>query len=92
MRGKRQFDGPVSRILVSMGMTDHPNVTTKVLSALSIARLDAEIDVVLGAGAPHLDAVRQAIADMPQKVSLKLNVEAFADLLQGVDFPCLQQA
>lgn len=71
--------GNVRRILVSMGATDPVNATAKVLAGLQAAKLDVEIDVVLTAAAPHLDAVRAGlqagetlhvdVADMPALVA-----------------------
>jgi UDP-2,4-diacetamido-2,4,6-trideoxy-beta-L-altropyranose hydrolase len=49
----------VKRVIVSMGATDPANATSKVLAALALAKLDADVDVVLGAGAPHLESVRK---------------------------------
>jgi len=51
--------GAVKRIIVSMGATDPVNATSRVLAALALAKLDADVDVVLGAGAPHLESVRK---------------------------------
>jgi len=41
--------------------------------------------VVLGANAPHIDAVHQVIDAMPQTVSLALDVAAMADLVAEAD-------
>ncbi|AMN43455.1 UDP-2,4-diacetamido-2,4,6-trideoxy-beta-L-altropyranose hydrolase [Rhodoplanes sp. Z2-YC6860] len=51
--------GAVKRIIVSMGATDPIDATSKVLAALALAKLDADVDVVVGAGAPHLESVRK---------------------------------
>jgi UDP-2,4-diacetamido-2,4,6-trideoxy-beta-L-altropyranose hydrolase len=47
-----------ARVLVSMGATDPANATRKVLAGLAALGRTLEIDVVLGPGAPHRDAVR----------------------------------
>jgi spore coat polysaccharide biosynthesis predicted glycosyltransferase SpsG/RimJ/RimL family protein N-acetyltransferase len=49
------------RILVSMGATDPTNATAKVLAALKRADLPADIDVVLGANAPHRGEIAREI-------------------------------
>ena len=49
----------VRRIIVSMGATDPTDATSKVLALLAAAKLDADVDVVLGTGAPHLENVRK---------------------------------
>jgi UDP-2,4-diacetamido-2,4,6-trideoxy-beta-L-altropyranose hydrolase len=54
----RLADGPpVGRILVSMGATDPVDASSRVCAAIAAAGLDTEVDVVLGAGAPHLARV-----------------------------------
>jgi UDP-2,4-diacetamido-2,4,6-trideoxy-beta-L-altropyranose hydrolase len=53
--------GPVKRIVVSMGATDPQNSTIRVLRALSSAKLDIDIDIVLGNAGPHHDAVSAAL-------------------------------
>jgi spore coat polysaccharide biosynthesis predicted glycosyltransferase SpsG len=58
-RGERPA---LRRILVSVGLMDHANLTETVLDGLARAALDVRVDVVLGGRAPHLDAVRAAAA------------------------------
>ena len=60
---RRKEVGPARRILVSMGATDPGNATIKVLAALAATNLDLDVDVVLGAGAPHSRAVKAAMGD-----------------------------
>ena len=47
----------IERVFVSMGGIDAGNATARVLAALTAARLDARINVVLGAQAPHRDEI-----------------------------------
>ncbi len=70
-----------SRILVSLGSTDPANVTLKVLRALR--HCDAEIDVVLGAEAPHLEQVGAAAEESMGRVKLHTGIDAgrFAKLI-----------
>lgn len=74
------------RVLVSMGMTDPGNATGRVLAALAAGGFTGDIDVVLGAAAPH----RAAIGSMlPPRATLHIDppdlpaVIARADLAIG---------
>ena len=60
---RRKEVGRARRILISMGATDPGNATVKVLAALAAAHRDLEVDVVLGAGAPHGRAVKAAVGE-----------------------------
>lgn len=77
----------VKRILVSMGGTDPQNVTAEVLAALKLSPLpdNCAIDVVLGAGAPSIDAVRQVAAEMPWRTSVKVDTNDMAQLMADAD-------
>ncbi|HTH15906.1 MAG TPA: UDP-2,4-diacetamido-2,4,6-trideoxy-beta-L-altropyranose hydrolase, partial [Magnetospirillum sp.] len=72
----------VSRVVVSLGGTDPDNVTPRILDAL--ADLPLAIDVVMGGGAPHLEAVRAAVARLPS-ARLHVNVADMATLLAQAD-------
>jgi UDP-2,4-diacetamido-2,4,6-trideoxy-beta-L-altropyranose hydrolase len=83
---RREAGGPARRILVSMGATDPVDATSRVLDALERAGLAAEIDVVLGAAAPHRGAVeRRAGAGMRLHVQPEdiVALVAAADLAIG---------
>lgn len=70
------------RLAVSLGGTDPDNVTMRILAALH--GLGLEVEVVMGGAAPHLEAVRQAVAALPG-ARLHVNVADMAGLLAGVD-------
>lgn len=72
------------RMLVSMGGMDAANLTTRVLNAIAIAAPNLDIDVVLGAGAPPLDAIR-ACAAANDRISLHVGVEDMASLMAASD-------
>lgn len=59
---RRRGGGPALRLLISLGGTDPDNITGAILAALIASDLTLSIDVVLGASAPHIDAVRAQIA------------------------------
>jgi UDP-2,4-diacetamido-2,4,6-trideoxy-beta-L-altropyranose hydrolase len=61
VRGRLAAGPPVERIIVSMGAADPLDASSRVLAALAHSRLDAHLDVVLGAGAPHLARVAERV-------------------------------
>jgi RimJ/RimL family protein N-acetyltransferase len=65
-------------------MTDPGNATGLVLDALAAAGIEAEVDVVLGSAAPHLDAVRARCAALPG-ARLYLDYGDMAGLMAGAD-------
>jgi UDP-2,4-diacetamido-2,4,6-trideoxy-beta-L-altropyranose hydrolase len=85
-RSRLAMGRPVKRVVVSMGGTDPHDATSRVLDALAAARLDAHVDVVLGAGAPHRMKIASSVGpsltlhvDPPDLVALV----ASADLAIG---------
>lgn len=75
----------VQRILVSLGATDPDNHTAEVLRGIADSGCDAAVDVVLGAAAPHLEAVRRLVTEMPQQAKLHVNVADMTALLSAAD-------
>ncbi len=61
VRGRLAAGPPVERIIVSMGATDPLDATSRVLAGLARSGLDVHLDVVLGAGAPHLVRVAERV-------------------------------
>ena len=63
----RRGEGPVERILISMGGTDLPDATGLVLDLLAGLDLPegVHLDIVMGPTAPHLDRVRARAAALP---------------------------
>jgi UDP-2,4-diacetamido-2,4,6-trideoxy-beta-L-altropyranose hydrolase len=64
------------RILVAFGATDPGNATSMALRAIAASRLALEVDVILGAGAPHRKAVRAELTAMPHPTRLHVEIEA----------------
>lgn len=66
---RRRAGGPVQRILIAMGAADAADLSSAAISALPRVseRLGRPLalDVVLGAGAPHLDAIRRRLSQLP---------------------------
>ena len=57
----RAEDRATTRILVAFGAADTENMTGDALAVLSEVAPDAEVDIVLGPAAQHLDAVRASV-------------------------------
>lgn len=81
----RATEGPVRRILVSLGTMDVNNATDRVLEAIAWAGIDAVVDVVLGAGAPHLGEVKSHAQEMGQRVTVHTRVEDMTALMARAD-------
>jgi spore coat polysaccharide biosynthesis predicted glycosyltransferase SpsG len=75
------------RILVAFGATDPANATCLALRAIGASRLALDVDVILGAGAPHLEAVQAELTAMPHPTQLHVDVEAetMAALMSAAD-------
>lgn len=82
---RREQGGAPKRLLVSMGMTDPDNATAKVLQGIAAAKLPLAVDVVLGATAPHRDAVTGLIAELGLDATLHVDVSDMASLIAGAD-------
>jgi UDP-2,4-diacetamido-2,4,6-trideoxy-beta-L-altropyranose hydrolase len=80
---RRSAPGP-RRLLIAFGGTDPHDATGACLAALSDRRATLEVDIVLGASAPHLSRVRDQIAAFP---GARLHVETseMAALMEAAD-------
>lgn len=75
----------VRRLLVFFGGVDAPNMTARVLSALSkIARAELEVDVVVGAANPHHQMIADLCANLPG-ARLHENLPTLAPLMAVAD-------
>ncbi|MCP5370559.1 MAG: UDP-2,4-diacetamido-2,4,6-trideoxy-beta-L-altropyranose hydrolase [Hyphomicrobiales bacterium] len=70
------------RLLVGFGMTDPHDLTSLALAAVEMSGLDVEVDVILGGGAPHLDAVRDRAARAP--FAARVHTDLAADRVAAV--------
>ena len=80
---RRESGQPVSRLLVSIGMTDPQNITGRVLKGVAESGPALAVDVVLGSVAPHLAAVQEAAASMGAEVHV--DVTDMADFMSRAD-------
>ncbi len=72
------------RVLVAFGGTDPVDGTTLALEALRALPVQ-HIDVVLGAKAPHLDAVRASVASFGGRARLFVDAAEMADIVAESD-------
>lgn len=82
---RRVEPGAVSRIFVSLGMTDPLALTPLVLDGLRGLDSDISIDIALGSAAPCLDRLHQMLNDFPQTVNLHIDSPNTPELLADCD-------
>ncbi len=84
---RRQNNPAINKILVTLGGVDPDNYTGKILAELAKADLspEVEITIVMGATAPHLEAIKQQAAKMPFTSQVKVNVSNMAELMSNAD-------
>lgn len=75
-------DGSLRRLLISLGGTDPGNVTGAVLDAVAASGL--AVDVVMGAKAPHLEAVQAQAAALPH-TTVHVGIPDMAGLMAVAD-------
>lgn len=81
---RRAKHGPVSRALISLGLTDVAGVTARVVEALGPLIGETRLDVVLGAAAPSLTRL-EAMAAADRRVRLWVDTGEMASLMADAD-------
>jgi UDP-2,4-diacetamido-2,4,6-trideoxy-beta-L-altropyranose hydrolase len=76
--------GDLKRVLIGLGGTDPDNVTGAALDSVLSAGMDVAVDVVMGAGAPHLEAIRAQAASRPD-VTIHVGTSDMAGLMAAAD-------
>ncbi|MBK1885429.1 UDP-2,4-diacetamido-2,4,6-trideoxy-beta-L-altropyranose hydrolase [Marinobacter sp. DY40_1A1] len=78
---ERRQTPKLERILITLGGVDRDNVTGQVLQALEQTQLppETELDIVMGASAPGLEAVRLQAETLPFKATVSVNVSDMAE-------------
>lgn len=84
---ERRRTPELKRILITLGGVDRDNVTGQILHALAQSQLprETEVDIVMGASAPGLDAIRQQVAKLPFKATVSVNVTDMAERMCMAD-------
>lgn len=75
----------IARIVVALSATDPMNFTATAIAGIARSGLDVGLDVILGAAAPHLAEVRQALEAFGTGGRLLVQVEDVAEILAGAD-------
>ena len=74
----------VSRILISIGLTDPLGLSGQVLEQIADIP-DVEVDIVLGADAPGLDAVREKAKSYDGRVRVHVDIDDLSGLMVEAD-------
>lgn len=84
---RREGRSVLKRVLVSMGATDPDNNTGRVLDAIRSSGLDLTVDVILGAAAPHREAVSAQLRTLliPWVLHVNPSVAAMIDMMIAAD-------
>ena len=82
---RRTGAGGLRRLLVGLGATDPETHSRQVLAGISRSGLPLAVDVVLGAGARHLDDIRKLCATMPQDTTLHVDASDMPGLMARAD-------
>lgn len=84
---QRRSSAQVRQLLVTLGGVDKDNLTLTVLEVLAAVELpaDSRIVVVMGAGAPGLQAVRDFADRMSSRIELRVNEKNMAELMSASD-------
>ena len=83
--GRRERSSGVSKALISFGMADPDNLSAKALRGIAESEIEIDVDVVLGADAPHRPAVEEAHSALPGNGSVHAFVDDMADLMVNAD-------
>ena len=77
--------GSIKKILVALGAVDAGNRTVTVMQAVAMAECKAEIDVVLGPGAPHINKIRELVGSLPYNFTVHTDVRDMAAMMAATD-------
>ncbi|EAZ98227.1 UDP-2,4-diacetamido-2,4,6-trideoxy-beta-L-altropyranose hydrolase [Marinobacter sp. ELB17] len=84
---KRRKMPELKRILISLGGVDRTNVTAQVLNVLNDSQLssETELDVIMGATAPHLNDIRTQVSHTRFRATVSVNVGDMAERMCRAD-------
>ena len=88
---RRRAGGPVRRVLIAMGAADAADLSSAAISARGRGFRSGSagllaLDVVLGRGAPHLDAVRRRLSQLPAwSIHVDASASSMARLMASAD-------
>ncbi|ORU93568.1 MAG: hypothetical protein A6F70_06030 [Cycloclasticus sp. symbiont of Bathymodiolus heckerae] len=84
---QRRIKPSFKKLLITMGGVDADNVTGELLDALKACSLpkELEINIVMGATAPHLKNVQQQAKLLPYKTNVLVDVSNMAEIMANAD-------
>lgn len=82
---RQERAGVVTRVLVGFGGVDRNDLTSVAVRALRRCRFEGELDVVLGDGAPHKEAVAALLHESFPAARLHIAPASMARLMAGAD-------
>lgn len=82
---RRRSAASLRRVLVGFGAADGRGLSSIALHGLFASRLGLKVDIVIGAIAPALPAVRELAAREPEKVRVHVGVDNVAELMTRAD-------
>ena len=82
---RRRNTETVARILVCMGLSDPGNASGRAIEGIVASGADVNIDVVLGAGAPNIDAVRLQLDTLNGRGNLHVAPKGLAKIMTHAD-------
>ncbi len=85
LESRRSRSGRIDRVLVFFGATDPFNITSSALDALALSGWKGGMDVVLGKGAPYLDAIGLKITNKINGAVFHRGSDDMARLIENAD-------
>jgi len=80
---RRRSSGVLKRVLVTMGLTDAPGATKKVIQQL--AKQPFKVDIAIGAAAPQLDDIKRLAGSNEELFQLHIGSPSMAALMSDAD-------
>lgn len=82
---RREIPDVALKVLLTLGGSDPENFTLQVLKAINLLTMSLYVKVVIGAGNPHYESVRQKATNSRHNVEIVQSVENMAPLMAWAD-------
>lgn len=84
---KRRNNFMIDHLLITMGGSDEPNATGKVLHALTRSALPKSclISIIMGSRTPWLDTIKQQVKELPWNIKILVDVKDMAAVMSASD-------
>lgn len=84
-RLKRKTNSRLTRVVVGFGASDPHNLSLRALEAIRRTGLELTVDVIVGAGSPHVRELQESAETMAQTVNIYVDPVNIAELLSNAD-------